>query len=335
MEKKYRVLVVLVVILSVLVFALGGYVVYDKVLKDNKPSVDNNFDNIKNEENKYEFLLKEYEDYTFVDHTKQETFKLGHTVSYDDTEYEELMNSYNGSENSTLYIAKDNTQKKAYFLMDENKYYIGVEDVEKIYVYTGKNYGYGCSNGFFLVYLLDSKGVAYLYDGHLKDVVYPADIVDDFEKISSNVKFEKLGRVKFDMFSGCGWPSYQIGIDSKGNEYNLASGEKFDVDYAYYLGFNSTVAIKTNGDMYEKDIDDDDYTKTDVKVRKLISYAGNDFIFVDDNGYLGVVEYDGAMFVGYKKISDKKVNSVFVKEEENKTYLHVVYEDSTIQDFEY
>ena len=326
MEKKFRVLIVLVVILSVLLLALGGYVIYDKVLKDDKPIVDNNVDDAKNEETKYEFLLKEYKDYTFVDHTKQDEFELGHTVSYDDVSELKLMGH---SGNDSLYIKKDDDKKMAYFEKNGEKNYINVDNVDKIYAYK-----LGCSDAYFNIYLLDDAGSVYFYDNN-SFYIDPNDIVDDFKKIDVDIKYKKLGRVTFEQFSSCVKPSSQIGVDDKEYEYFVSSGKKFDVDYAYYLGFNSTVAIKINGDMYEKDIDDDDYTKTGVKVRKLISYAGNDFIFVDSNGYLGVVEYDGAMFVGYKKISDKKVNSVFVKIVEDKTYLHVVYEDSTVQDFEY
>ena len=321
MEKKYRVLIVLVVILSVLLLALGGYVIYDKVLKDDKPIVDNNVDDAKNEETKYEFLLKEYKDYTFVDHTVQDVFKLGHTVSYDYSDRIEIRQN--------IFFGKDSKSKTAYIEVEGKKVYIDVVNVDKVYAYPA-----GCSADHYAAYILDEAGNVYT-SGYSMDFENPNNMSDSFEKIDSSIKYERLGRVQFDMFSTCGVIASQIGVDSAGNEYYVATGEKFDVDYAYYFGFNNDVAVKTNGDVYTKEVEDEDYTKFDVRVKKVIADNDKEFLFVDSNGYLGFIGYEDNIFAGYKKISDKKVNSVFVKLVEDKTYLHVVYEDSAVQDFEY
>lgn len=328
MEKKYRVLIVLVVVLSGFVLALGGFVVYDKVLKDEKPNVGNNSNS------DVDSLANKYKDYTFVDLTKQETFKLGHTVSYDSSDRIEL-----GFGEDGVFFGKDNENKKAYLEVDGNKTYVDIANVSKIYAYHCCKVEYS-----YDFYILTEDGTVFsnFVSGNNSDPSssdYVSYFASNFKKVNTNISFEKLGKVTFDFYYPNEQASALVGMDFSGNVYYVGYGKKFDNDFAYYFGYmEPEIAIKTNGEVYEVSEFPTSFKKTSVKVKKIISDNHNKFIFLDTDNYLRVIETNYAgenIGLNYKKISDKKVNSVFVKIVEDKTYLHVVYEDSTVQDFEY
>ena len=148
MKNKYIGLKIIIIILSILVVTLSGYIIYDKVLNDKEIQEENNNNNnkgISEEEIKeiFKFVYSYYELPIVycgkTDNTLVQIYGATRKASTEFTTYEEMLNSLK------KYMSTDVIVDKSAFAATTKEYYLEQDD--KLYCEeTYKGYPYGLGN---------------------------------------------------------------------------------------------------------------------------------------------------------------------------------------------
>ena len=333
-KKKNKGLIITILVLFVLVFTMLVYVVIGKVKYDKSNNLDNSKSTTKNQNIDNSI---DYSDYLTYDFSSKDKFKPADTIN------DEFVSEFKLIESIDFLIKYDETNKKAFFVLDNKNYDISISDIKHVYAYLN-----GCSEGVFSIYILTSSGDVYslksskFYDSYdlqesIKDKISNniAKMQNSFEKLNKNNKYEKLAEVTYDVGTECGYVYDMIGYDNNNIPYKLSNEEKFVEECSYYLGMGADYCIDLEGKVYDFEYSGGeriDKKLTNIKIKNVIGKSYMEAIMLDENNNL--YQYGQMSGVdGISKVKESKVKKIYYKTSGYETKYIVIFEDDSKEEF--